>query len=204
MSSCVNVWPTDSVAPPRFRSPLPGAAANVYVSCTAVLSTSVTRSSDASIVSVPPSATVAPVLTARTGKSLTGVTVMLNVVVGMLPPAPSETVKSKLSLVVSLPSCVYVSRPALMSSCVNVWPTESVVPPRFRSPLPGTAVNVYSISTVVLSTSVTRSFVVSIVSVSPSATVAPVLTARTGGSLTPWIVTVTAAVSVPPLPSLRV
>ena len=40
-----------------------------------------------------------------TGASLTGFTVILNVVSARLPPAPSDTVNVKLSLVVSLSSC---------------------------------------------------------------------------------------------------
>ena len=49
------------------------------------------------------SLTVVPVLVASTSSSLTGVTVMLNVPL-LLVPAPSSTLKSKQSLTVSLPS----------------------------------------------------------------------------------------------------
>ena len=52
---------------------------------------------------VEASLTVVPVLVASTSSSLTGVTVMLNVPL-VLVPAPSSTVKSNESLVVSLPS----------------------------------------------------------------------------------------------------
>ena len=52
---------------------------------------------------VEPSLTVAPVLVANTCSSLTGVTVRLNVPVAA-EPSPSSTSKSKVSVVVSLPS----------------------------------------------------------------------------------------------------
>ena len=69
-----------------------------------MLSTSVVSSiAVVSTLPVEPSLTVVPVLVASTCSSLTGVTVMLNVPL-VLVPLPSSTVKSNASLIVSLPS----------------------------------------------------------------------------------------------------
>src|SRR5207302_1985399 len=54
------------------------------------------------------------------GGGANGVTVKLNVVAPIVPPAPSLTVKVKLSFVLTAPLWTNTSRPALMSACVKL------------------------------------------------------------------------------------
>ena len=65
---------------------------------------SLVASSALVIASVAPSLSVSPALVSRDSSSLTGLTVRLKVA-DVVVPAPSSTVKSKLSLVVSPPLC---------------------------------------------------------------------------------------------------
>ncbi len=62
------------------------------------------------VVSVFSGKAVIVLINATVGGSFTSAMLMLNVVLAMLPPEPSDTVNWKLSEVVSLPSCSYVKR----------------------------------------------------------------------------------------------
>ena len=54
------------------------------------------------------------------GGGINGVTVKVKVVAPIMPPAPSLTVKVKLSLVLGAPLWTNTRRPASMSACVKL------------------------------------------------------------------------------------
>ena len=105
MSAWVTVSFNPRATPFRFRVPLSGRSVTVKTIWAAPLSASLAARTALPMVTVPPSATVAPLLTAVRGLSLTGAMVMANGVAAMPPPAPSATVTLNTSVTVSEPSC---------------------------------------------------------------------------------------------------
>src|SRR4051812_48818117 len=114
------------------------------------------------------------------GAAVGAFTVMLNGTGPSAPPAPSATEKAKASAPAVPAVLAYCSRPVSICAWVKVSLTASGTPPSKSVPLVGAESSVYTICADVLSTSVTLSAAASIVTVAPTPSAPPALTATIG------------------------